>query len=334
MKDRIEYIDLAKGICILLVVLNHISIGGYFWNGNYPLNEVFDQMRMPLYFILSGLFFKDYQGGIREFCLRKTNRILVPYIFFMVVYRVAAIALGYFTGIDTTAPNVTGIWDPLWFLRCLFMMNIIFAVIYYAVRRIPTSPIIIEVLLGAIVFALGIVGYHLGNLHLNFGTVLTSLPFLWLGYFLNRKLHLLQMKILWWQALALAVLLFVMVHFLYMGENLFYNNSYSSPAPLLYFAGFAGTLAVLLVSSVVKWLPVVSYVGRYSIIVLCTHVVTMKVVIALLKLLPGGWDDVSLIPSLIVFALTTIGSVCCCWFLSKYLPWFTAQKDLIKTTRC
>ena len=54
---RIVYIDLAKGICILLVVLDHISNEGYFSSGDYPLNEIFEQTRMPLYFILSGLFF-------------------------------------------------------------------------------------------------------------------------------------------------------------------------------------------------------------------------------------------------------------------------------------
>ena len=64
MKERIEYIDLAKGICILLVVLDHIAGYRYFSDGNYPMNDIFEQTRMPLYFILSGLFFKDY-GGIR-----------------------------------------------------------------------------------------------------------------------------------------------------------------------------------------------------------------------------------------------------------------------------
>jgi fucose 4-O-acetylase-like acetyltransferase len=57
---RIEWIDLAKGICIFLVVANHI----------FYYNCVFlEQLRMPLYFILSGLFFKDY-GGFCEFMLK------------------------------------------------------------------------------------------------------------------------------------------------------------------------------------------------------------------------------------------------------------------------
>ena len=58
-KERLHYIDLAKGVCITLVIVGHtglsITIPGL------------DAIRMPLYFILSGLFFKDYGGLGRLF---------------------------------------------------------------------------------------------------------------------------------------------------------------------------------------------------------------------------------------------------------------------------
>lgn len=37
-------------------------------------------MRMPLYFILSGLFFKDY-GGFLNLLVKKANKILIPFLF-------------------------------------------------------------------------------------------------------------------------------------------------------------------------------------------------------------------------------------------------------------
>ena len=329
MKDRIEYIDLAKGICILLVVLDHVSKEGYFSAGNYPLNEVFIQTRMPLYFILSGLFFKDYQGGIREFCLRKTNRILVPYLFFIILLRTVSWFVQHYTDFASTGADIAAIWGPLWFLRCLFYMNVIFAVTYYIIRRLKTGPIASEVLLGTVMFALGIIGYNLGNLHLNFGTALTCMPFLWSGFILNRKLCLLQRRIPWWITLPLALIMFVMVYFLYVGENLFYSNTYNSPLPMLYIAGFLGTLAVLLLSSVLKWLPVISYIGRYSLIVLCTHMTIVTLLVAALHFFPGIQQR-DLVHSFMFLAITIAGSMAFCWLLSKYLPWFTAQKDLIK----
>ena len=86
----------------------------------------------------------------------------------------------------------------------------------------------------------------------------------------------------------------------------------------------------MLLSRGIRWLPVISYIGRYSIIVLCTHMAVVKAVIAALCLLPIGWDDADIVPSLVVLTLTIVCSVLCCWLLSRYLPWFTAQKDLIK----
>lgn len=54
MKQRIEYIDLMKGVCITLVVMFHSGIT-FHDNLIDPMLRVF---RMPLYFFLSGLFFQ------------------------------------------------------------------------------------------------------------------------------------------------------------------------------------------------------------------------------------------------------------------------------------
>ena len=72
-KNRIEFVDLAKGVCILLVVLGHVGIN---------LTTIgLENLRMPLYFMLSGLFFKNYGGG-KYFFIKKVNKILIPFIFF------------------------------------------------------------------------------------------------------------------------------------------------------------------------------------------------------------------------------------------------------------
>lgn len=72
-KKRIEFIDLAKGVCILLVIMMHTDV-----NVDFPGLR---GMRMPLYFILSGLFFKDY-GGFLNLLVKKANKILIPFLFF------------------------------------------------------------------------------------------------------------------------------------------------------------------------------------------------------------------------------------------------------------
>lgn len=334
---RIEYIDLAKGICILLVVLDHSTNYGYFSNGDYPLNDIFGQTRMPLYFILSGLFFKNYAGGIREFLLRKTNRILVPYIFFMGLYRILAWCT---RGCACLSVNDVWmwVWAPLWFLLCLFWMNTIFVTAYYVINRYISNSLIAEIVLACFVFSVGITGYHIGQVRFAIGIAMTCLPFLWMGYLLNRKLHFFQQRISWQWALPMGIVLLGALHYLYMGKNYFFLNTYAAPLPLVYLFGLMGTLGVLLLSRVIKWLPVISYIGRYSIIVLCTHMGVLELITAAFNLLPDNKDNSlwqtlwanNAVQSWTVLALTI---ACCsflCWLLSKYLPWFTAQKDLIK----
>ncbi|MBQ0016785.1 MAG: hypothetical protein KBT04_07370 [Bacteroidales bacterium] len=55
MQQRIDFIDLAKGVCILLVVLNHAQFLPYHLSLN--LSNACSAFRIPFYFFLSGLFF-------------------------------------------------------------------------------------------------------------------------------------------------------------------------------------------------------------------------------------------------------------------------------------
>ena len=73
---RIDFVDLTKGVCIILVVMTHI--GGAF--------ELLDRgsmlscFRMPLYFFISGVFFKPYEA-LSGFILRKINKLIIPFLF-------------------------------------------------------------------------------------------------------------------------------------------------------------------------------------------------------------------------------------------------------------
>ena len=84
---RIEFIDLAKGLCISLVLLYHI----HDFETNVERALLF--FRMPLYYFLSGIFFKDYSGFI-DFSIRKINKLIVPYLFFFLAGYIAGM-IGY-----------------------------------------------------------------------------------------------------------------------------------------------------------------------------------------------------------------------------------------------
>lgn len=122
-KNRIEYIDLMKGICIILIILLHNQI--YLSNDN--INDILKNMRIPLYFCLSGLFFKEY-NGFYDFIIRKFNKLIIPFIFFAYFpYALCEIGLNYERSITTYLLMFIVPYNlPLWFLRCLFMTYILY----------------------------------------------------------------------------------------------------------------------------------------------------------------------------------------------------------------
>ena len=135
-KPRIEYIDLAKGICITLVVCFHLTL---FYDTSLPFDNFFKAFRMPLYFFLSGCFFKAYEG-FGGFVKRKINKLLIPFAFFFLVcsFIIPNILAHY--GVNIRYLPMSEMYSALldeyypsgqiWFLLCLFEINIFFYIIY------------------------------------------------------------------------------------------------------------------------------------------------------------------------------------------------------------
>jgi fucose 4-O-acetylase-like acetyltransferase len=70
-KKRVKYIDIIKGFTILWVVLFHTRLNRYedLW--------ICVGYRMPLFFFLSGIFFRRRQ--LKEFLKKRINTILIPF---------------------------------------------------------------------------------------------------------------------------------------------------------------------------------------------------------------------------------------------------------------
>ncbi len=324
MSKRIEFVDLAKGVCIIMVVVGHCGV-----SLTIPGWEI---VRMPLYFILSGLFFKDY-GGWSRFLVQKTNKILIPFIFFYL--------LGYlcFYLIKGIAPNLLitdarGIMDvfdnrqffngPIWFLLCLYWCNLLFCTIHLYAKS--------ESQRFSLVAVCGVTGWLLGNYRGGYfvpmflDVSLTALPFFAFGYYLKRtpllfpnqydKYNLLFAILCW----AISYVLTQMAHF---RLSLHYNALEGWGT---YLIAIASVLSILFLCKIIKKLPFVSYVGRYSIILLCTHHLIYRPIKVILSrvIMNDAWLNIS------VAMLTLLLSAAMIPLCVRYIPWFTAQKDLIK----
>lgn len=195
--QRIVWIDTAKGICILLVVLQHTSI---YLGVDYPFKRDFLTFRMPLYFILSGLFFKTYEG-FYGFVKRKINKLIIPYVFFYIVgsvilpcllYKGFGINIWYYSNYGFEAVRYLfsekAMCNPaIWFLACLFEVNIIFYIIHIIASKFKKKEFVI-ILLSLLSGVLGVLLYiyHI-NLPYTADSALSATPFFCFGWYLRNN---------------------------------------------------------------------------------------------------------------------------------------------------
>ena len=74
-KQHLDFIDLAKGICILFVVSYHVDQCEVLYR-NESVNNFFMSFRIPFYFMLSGLFV-SFNALAACNCKSKNSLILV-----------------------------------------------------------------------------------------------------------------------------------------------------------------------------------------------------------------------------------------------------------------
>lgn len=99
---------------------------------------------------------------------------------------------------------------------------------------------------------------------------------------------------------------------------------------LVYLSGFMGTLSIILFSKMIQKMPVVSYWGRYSIMILVSHGIVYRLV-SILILSPINNKEMNAVT---LFKLNMVLTMTICTFLipfmKKYMPHVTAQMDIIK----
>lgn len=338
-KPRYAFVDLAKGICIMLVVWHHVAST---WGlETYPLKEAVSLFRMPLYFFLSGLFFKEYAGFL-DFARRKVNKLLIPFAFFFVVFScIFPFVLWYFhlRANPGAAVWYSFVWKqnfpniPVWFLLSLFWTNLIFYGLYLASKKFPARRATAALL--ALSVAVGLAGFFLGRynikLPLFWASSMAAIPYFCAGHIAFRYTKILAPNRFDRFNIPLALLGFGIVALLSLKappESVSYvSNRYWIPVWMVYSCGILGTLAVLLLSKAIGKLPLVSYYGRYSIMVLVTHGWVQWGLIKILReSLHVHWPRP--VALAVVFVATMLLYLGIIPFMRHFLPHVTAQKDV------
>ena len=140
-QQRAYWIDYVKGLAIILVVLGHLA-GGLVNSGleaassMVQLNHELYFLRMPVFFIISGMFFRKSIGkrSWKGFTQNKFDTIFYPYLIWAFIqltvqlllsnYVNSSKNLSYYLYIITNPGG--GRIDQFWYLYVLFFLNIFY----------------------------------------------------------------------------------------------------------------------------------------------------------------------------------------------------------------
>ena len=158
MKKRIDWIDIAKGLAIVLMMVGHTIPYNH-------LNYFIFSFHMALFVILSGITYKipKDKNELKVRIIKYVKRLAIPYVFVLFVcscikYVEAADKLSILSFLKQFIKNV--LWGnacdytlfgknfigvgPIWFLIALFFAKVLFDIINYKIdnKNVYTSIII------------------------------------------------------------------------------------------------------------------------------------------------------------------------------------------------
>lgn len=125
-ETRICWLDAARGVGIVLVVLGHMDIP-------LAIRTVIFSFHLPLFFIMSGYVLNETKS-IRSLIQSRVTGLLIPYYVFLALFLLFAVpfrtALDF--PYDVSAPSIRlallgmhAINEPAWFLVALFSVSVV-----------------------------------------------------------------------------------------------------------------------------------------------------------------------------------------------------------------
>lgn len=123
-KPRILWIDYIKGVCMALVIMSHSA-----WPNGY--NLLFLPIFLTGFFFASGYTYNN-KLSFRDFLFTRFRTLIIPIIFLGVINAILAhIADGKPIGerLCGLLMQRAGQWDDLWFVACLFTVEILFYIV-------------------------------------------------------------------------------------------------------------------------------------------------------------------------------------------------------------
>ncbi len=298
-KGRKTWIDIAKAIGIIIVIINHVelSLG--------PITFLGGMFFVPVFFMTAGYTYRFHEEGTYgNFVRQKIKRLLIPYFLYNLFYEVLYLVkiflfsgsmqvykcslFGFLYGrycfypIDSTSNFyfMTILNSPTWFLTCLFLLYLL----YEAIVRITKNNLLKIGIFVTVSFFVSVLLHYFSPVLLPWSVDITlfSMVLFYMGDLMKRK-DVLSYLIKKPYYIGAALIIFVWTAY-YNGSVNISLSVFGKSVILYLLTAVLGSVLCLLISIGIMRISkpaerVLSYIGRETLTILCMHLF----VIALLQ---------------------------------------------------
>jgi acyltransferase len=315
-KKRVSWIDVARGIGIILVVYGHaLSADSY--------RYIIYAFHMPLFFFLSGLVFTYRpEQALVSFLYKNSRALLYPYVIFALLsfglwlltkepsqaeQLLQFLSIFYGNGNN----NLLAFNNLLWFLPCLFIVRLGFYLI--TGRGVKRSLLLVTLFVFSLigyVFSLVFSGW---KLFFGIETALTALVFFGAGYIFMQTMErgkVLLQKYSWpifFASVGLCVI-FAVLNYQEYGLQIDLRQNRLNNYLYFYSAAFAGISGIIVLSSSITSNRVLEYLGKRSLVIFAWHLIAFPYISRFLSLTKGN-SYLSLLPGYVSQVFYTIFSI-------------------------
>lgn len=311
MKRRLNYLDLAKGLLISLVVFHHIP---YVLRNVDPSIYIEDMIKMEVFytsffmcafFMITGMTFCP-NGTLWTFVKKNFRALILPGILLAIINR---ITLSYLLGkelrIDIIGLLVRG--GEYWFLTSLFCSKILVYLLLKWVRLYGIMLITICMSVFVVIVRIGGIDSNLFYIQQTF--MLT--PYLYIGYLLKDKIIGVKWTIVFSLLYFLFVLYVISFHYESPCLSMVIKLDNTNLIPF-YVLSICGSFLVIKIAMCFKRSTFLEAVGRKYLYIYLTHITILYVMILFFR--KNG-----IMQREIMIGLTFIGTLFISYLLAAFL---------------
>lgn len=267
---RVAWLDVAKGIGILLVIFGHI------FNYGGEISKWIFSFHMPLFFFCSGYLYRR-NDSFKNYLVKKLKAYLIPFFVFSILgtlftllfYGNSITLEGLLKDLYNGQPECLHV-GQLWYLICLLWTCLLFYLVDVITRGDMIKIFAITWLIAAVSKTLPVLLDSSQRLPLKIDTAFSALVFFSLGY-LYKNIRWKSEELSKKKLIIMAVIMgIISIGAMFKPHINIASLKYEDYFDFLFFA-IIGILMIIFISQAFSSLGFLKYLGENSLVIFAVH---------------------------------------------------------------